>query len=308
MNVRSLTKYLPALTVILLSACIHTTPEIIKIGVVAPFEGRYREIGVDVIPAARLAVSEWSAIYKSSGIAFEIAAYDDGGDAEHAIQAARRLTVDPDIAIVIGHWGNDTTLAALPIYENADLPLVTVAAGEVKGHSLIYNLSPSTEQLYQTVTQWQSMQPFPVQVSIEQSNILVAADEVKNSGAIYYVGGALWGMNQFYALASPLADNTYFLSSNSLPQDSLALIDLDQFVAEYKERSLGEPPGIFAVSAYQATWIAIQVLAESRGIAVSPPVHLPELESTGQSLNPPLYLYKWQDGERVLVQIFNDNR
>src|SRR5688500_17588095 len=81
--------------------CIRTTPRVIKIGLVAPFEGRYREIGVDIIPAVRLAIREWAAKSINSGVAIELVAYDDGGEPERAVVEARKLAADPDVAIVI---------------------------------------------------------------------------------------------------------------------------------------------------------------------------------------------------------------
>jgi len=47
--------------VIFLTACSASTQPVVKIGLVAPFEGRYRPIGYEAIYAARLAIREINA-------------------------------------------------------------------------------------------------------------------------------------------------------------------------------------------------------------------------------------------------------
>src|SRR5690606_17693270 len=113
---------------LLAAACLPATPEVVKIGLVAPFEGRYREIGSDVIPAVRLAIHEWAALNSGRGgraLAFELVSYDDEGDPLQAVEQARKLASDPDVEIVIGHWLDSTSQAALPVYTAADLRLIT---------------------------------------------------------------------------------------------------------------------------------------------------------------------------------------
>jgi branched-chain amino acid transport system substrate-binding protein len=101
----------------------------VKIGLVAPFEGRYRYVGYDLFPAVRLALREVNA---SGGVrvgtrlyGIELVAYDDGADPEMAVLQARKLALDPDVIAVIGHFREDTTRAALPVYAEAGLALVS---------------------------------------------------------------------------------------------------------------------------------------------------------------------------------------
>lgn len=97
---------------------------VVKVGLVAPFEGRYRYVGYDVIYAVRLAVREVNAAGGIGGYSVELVAYDDGADPEMAVTQALKLGVDPDVMAVIGHFGDETTLAALDSYTSAGLPLV----------------------------------------------------------------------------------------------------------------------------------------------------------------------------------------
>ncbi len=107
----------------LLSGCYSVDP-VVKIGLVGPFEGRYRDVGYDVIYSARLAIRQ---INEAGGIGkYKIAlvALDDFGDPEMAAQSADALVLDPGVVAVLGHWLPETSDVALPIYQSAGLPFL----------------------------------------------------------------------------------------------------------------------------------------------------------------------------------------
>ncbi len=111
-----------------LDACsIGSTAPVVKIGLVAPFEGRYRAIGYEAIYAARLAIREINAGGGVNGARVELLALDDGGDPASAIEQARKLAVDPQVIAVIAHYRAAATDAALDIYCAEGLPLLAVA-------------------------------------------------------------------------------------------------------------------------------------------------------------------------------------
>jgi hypothetical protein len=105
-----------------------STAPVIRIGLVAPFEGRHRPVGYDVIYAARLAVREWNGRGGVGGYRVELVAIDDGGDIERAVRAAQSLVIDPQVVGVLGHWLEETTTAASPTYAEAGLALVPTSA------------------------------------------------------------------------------------------------------------------------------------------------------------------------------------
>ncbi|MFN2282793.1 MAG: ABC transporter substrate-binding protein, partial [Anaerolineae bacterium] len=112
-----------------LTACFPPAlPHVIKIGLVAPFEGRYRYVGYDAIYAARLAVREINAAGGAGGWSLELVAYDDRADSELADTTARNLVIDPDVVAVIGHYRQASTDAASAVYAEAKLPLLAVGA------------------------------------------------------------------------------------------------------------------------------------------------------------------------------------
>lgn len=87
---------LMALAVWILSGCaVYQTPEVKRIALLAPFEGRYREVGYQALYAARMAIAE------TDRIDLELLAVDDGGSVETAIDRARALNNDPQVETVL---------------------------------------------------------------------------------------------------------------------------------------------------------------------------------------------------------------
>jgi branched-chain amino acid transport system substrate-binding protein len=100
----------------------------VKIGLVAPFEGRYRYIGYDVIYAARLAVREANANGGINGYTIQLVAYDDSGDADTAAGCVRKLGFDPLVVGAVGHFRADVTAKVGGEYRDAGLGLLSPAS------------------------------------------------------------------------------------------------------------------------------------------------------------------------------------
>jgi ABC-type branched-subunit amino acid transport system substrate-binding protein len=128
----------------LATACSVTHPTL-KIGLVAPFEGRYRAIGYEVIYAARLAVREANAAGGVGGHWIELVSLDDGGDVQLAEQQVAKLAVDAEVMAVIGHWLPTTTQASLDGY--AQTGLAVVATGQQPAHDAGVALLSGTDCL-----------------------------------------------------------------------------------------------------------------------------------------------------------------
>ena len=112
---------------LLLIACASVKP-VVKIGLVAPFEGRDRAIGYDAVYVARLAVRQANSAGGIGGHRVALVALDDRGDPELAAQTAASLAVDSDVVAVVGHYRPETTAAATEVYANAGLPLLSAGA------------------------------------------------------------------------------------------------------------------------------------------------------------------------------------
>jgi ABC-type branched-subunit amino acid transport system substrate-binding protein len=118
---------LAGLVGVTLSSCASVDP-VVKIGLVAPFEGRYRSLGYDVIYSARMAIREVNGAGGIGPYRVALVALDDGGDPNLAEKTAESLVIDPSLMAVIGHWLPETTAAASGVYVQGDVPLV--AGGE----------------------------------------------------------------------------------------------------------------------------------------------------------------------------------
>jgi branched-chain amino acid transport system substrate-binding protein len=125
----------------------------IKIGLVAPFEGRYRYVGYDVIYAVRMALHEVNEAGGIGGYNVELVAYDDRGDPNMAIKQAHKLTVDPDVVAAIGHVRAETTSAALSTYAQENIPLVAPSLDPTitEDKDIVYRLGPSAKAV---VEEW----------------------------------------------------------------------------------------------------------------------------------------------------------
>ena len=96
---------------LLLGCDVRSVDPVVKIGLVAPFEGEQRQIGYDIIYSARLAVREVNAAGGINGVRVALVAYDDSTYPEEAERVAQALVVDEGIVAVVGHWTEATNAA-----------------------------------------------------------------------------------------------------------------------------------------------------------------------------------------------------
>jgi ABC-type branched-subunit amino acid transport system substrate-binding protein len=177
-----------------LSACASTQP-VVKIGLVAPFEGRFRAIGYEAVYAARLAIREINARGGVHGYRIELVALDDRGEGERAIEAARQLVIDPQVVAVIGHYRPATSAAALAVYCASRVPVVAIetsrAPADCQGVGLFIGRAPDER--------WGDERLTFVSNVLDPNALPQAADFVKSYNAIPIDG----------TRAGPIALQTY---------------------------------------------------------------------------------------------------
>jgi hypothetical protein len=295
-------------SVVLLSACIPASPQVVKIGFVAPFEGRYREIGTDTIPAARLAIREWTIAHPDALILIELIAYDDAGNPERAVEQARKLMQDPQVEVVIGHWHRDTTVTALPIYTEAGIPLITYVEEELADVEGVYNLAPSIITIESAAERWASEEGTHFEL-VASNSVVDAAEywwrDTGGGSGIFGIGG-VWGLSQYYSLTEGRGNQSRFASGLALPQHMSGTYwtrdTVTQFDTDYRAGSLGAPPGFMSGAAYEACWLALDILAARYSLKnTASPVAGIAFDDSGRRVDSPIYLYQWGDGERVLI-------
>jgi branched-chain amino acid transport system substrate-binding protein len=120
--------FVSCLLLIALGACVPPggSKPLLKVGLVAPFEGLYRSIGHEALYGVKLAVRERNALGGVGGGAYmvELVALDDGGEVGESAFQVRELAADPDVMGVVAGWSGDTAAAALPGYREAGLGVV----------------------------------------------------------------------------------------------------------------------------------------------------------------------------------------
>ncbi len=97
----------------------------VKVGYSGPMTGDYSQFGVDMSSAMKLAVADFGDV---QGFKVEMAIEDDGGGAEGGAAVANKLVSDPTFVAMAGHAFSGATAAAMPIYEQAGVPMMSPSA------------------------------------------------------------------------------------------------------------------------------------------------------------------------------------
>lgn len=159
---------------LILAACARGVDPVLKIGLVAPFEGELRFIGYDVIYSARLAVRQINTAGGVGGYRLALVAYDDSSYPQQAADVAQALIIDPGVVAVLGHWHPDTTAVAAPLYREAGLAFLPMGDGPF-GPSDPAALDDSFRAAYTAVTFQGAQPPGPYAGATYDAMQLIAA-------------------------------------------------------------------------------------------------------------------------------------
>lgn len=142
---------------IALSGCGQKTetsdsPQVVRIGSVAPLTGPQAHIGKDNDNGARLAVEEINAQGLTLGgkkVRLELLSEDDQADPKTATIVAQKL-VDAGVVAVIGHLNSGTTIPASKYYHDAGIPQISPSATAIaytaQGYKNAYRVMANDEQ------------------------------------------------------------------------------------------------------------------------------------------------------------------
>lgn len=98
--------------------------EPVRLGLVGPFS---QERGLSMRLAAELAVEEVNRAGGVRGRELELVVLDDSADATAAVRAARSFYTTPGLVAVIGHLNSGATIAAAPVYNGGERPVVAIS-------------------------------------------------------------------------------------------------------------------------------------------------------------------------------------
>jgi hypothetical protein len=160
-----------------------SVPPTVKIGLSAPFEGRFRDEGYEALYAVRLAVRERNA---AGGVGerylVELVALNDLNEPQEAVIQAHKMAIDPGVLGVIGGWSSDTASAAGPVYERLDLPFLSPPPETItRGHggaSAPLPTDPAFSDRYQELSGGAAPGPIAFWAYAAASDLLNAVDTV----------------------------------------------------------------------------------------------------------------------------------
>lgn len=101
------------------------TGQTVKIGMGSPLTGDNANFGTDISQGAMIAIEDAGEL---NGFKFELVSEDDGGTPEGGAAVANKLVSDPTVVAIAGHIFSGATEAAMPIYEQAGLPMMSPSA------------------------------------------------------------------------------------------------------------------------------------------------------------------------------------
>jgi branched-chain amino acid transport system substrate-binding protein len=118
----------------------------IKIGMGSPMTGGNAAFGIDAEQAGMIAVADAG---EHEGFQFELIAEDDGGTPEGGAAVANKFAADPTVVGVAGHLFSGATFAAMPIYEELGIPMLSPSATNpdlTRQGSRVFNRVPFTDE------------------------------------------------------------------------------------------------------------------------------------------------------------------
>lgn len=246
---------------IIISSCgVVRSQEITKIALLAPFEGRYREIGYNALYSVRLVMSD----HQAQDI--HLLAVDDGGSVETATDRIQALNVDPAVEaiIVLGES------ASHPDVQQAnDKPLVIIGFwGHIRADE--DTLIVSHREIEEQVTTVASMTDLDLSTT--------------------WVGGDQYMLEQIPDLYENL-ENLTIISSALLPDEDFyeRYINSDLYVPE---------PNLLATLTYDVAGLVITALQNNQAIAdiTYEGINGDFSFTEGYWSNAPLNRYQFDDG------------
>ena len=149
-------------------------PIVVKIGVIAPFEGIGRQLGYAILPGVRGELASANEARSFEPYRVALVALNDDLDPEEATAQARALARDPDVLAVIGLWSDATARSALPILQSAGVPTLLATPSSESG-ATIFSLCPAPDRVAaELIREAQRSGALPVVVTGPDNSLRVA--------------------------------------------------------------------------------------------------------------------------------------
>lgn len=167
-----------ACCVVLLAACSlpGSVRPTVKIGLSAPFEGLYRDLGYEALHAVRLAVRQRN---EAGGVGgrylVEFVALNDFNEAGEAVVQARKMAVDADVMGVLGGWSPVTAQASAAEYERLGMAFLSPELGSAGAQPLL-SVEAGFAADYEALSGGESPGPVAVWAYSEANRLLDALE------------------------------------------------------------------------------------------------------------------------------------
>lgn len=133
--------------------------DVLKIGVLAPMTGPLSPYGEALERGMKVGTELINADGGIGGKSVEYTLVDDQTDPKAAAAGARRLTTRDRVDVLLGTTSSPTTLAAIPFAEQARIPFIYTAEGEVKtcddtgeaARDFVFSMGVTPEQKLKTL-------------------------------------------------------------------------------------------------------------------------------------------------------------
>jgi branched-chain amino acid transport system substrate-binding protein len=102
--------------------------QVIQMAAAAPLSGKAAPLGKEMIQAISMAVEEQNKAGGIMGATVQLITADDEADVQKGIAVARQFCAAPQLLGIVGHYNSDVTMAAIDIYRQAGLALISPIA------------------------------------------------------------------------------------------------------------------------------------------------------------------------------------
>lgn len=90
-----------------------------------PLTGNMMQYGISYRNALEMAVEDFNAAGGLNGEDVVLQINDDTGDSKEAINIANKIISDDDVFAVVGSFGSTVSMACAPVYEEAQMPMIS---------------------------------------------------------------------------------------------------------------------------------------------------------------------------------------
>ncbi len=259
-------------------------PEVVKLGLIAPFEGPSRPLGYDTLAAVRFRLQQWNE--SSAEPKVELVALNDDGSPDLAARLPAQLAVDPEVLVALGPPQGQTALAAVQSFQTQALPVISLAPLPEAVGAGVAPYAGTVEEVQRSLAQRASGAIAAWQAPITTTTLwlgdpLTLAEERRLRPELVPAAGAVAGEEAFAAWAGPAANGLVWAAA--APETSP-----DAFVAAFAQAT-GAPPNPQARLAYAATGEALKLISEHRSRAAI-------AAAMNRVASPSIHLFVRQDG------------